>query len=120
MNTILSILEKCNESYSKGQVYCLKDDEVNILETEFEISLPTAFVDDSIYDIIYFMAKEKWPNDKFFNKLTSDNTGFGQDITHEIPMGSMEELKEGDLEKLQKITEELKFIKSGKGGAHNG
>lgn len=102
MNTILSILEKCNESYSKGQVYCLKDDEVNILETEFEISLSTALVDDSIYDTIYYMAKEKWPNDKFFSKLTSDNTGFGQDITHEVPMGSMEELKEGDLEKWTK------------------
>ena len=34
--------------------------------------------------------------------MTSDNTGFGQDITHEIPMGSMEELKEGDLEKWTK------------------
>lgn len=102
MNTILSILEKCNESYSKGQVYCLKDDEVNILETEFKISLPTAWVDDSIYDTIYYMAKEKWPNDKFFNKLTSDNTGFGQDITHEIPMGSMEELKENDILKWKK------------------
>lgn len=102
MNTILSILEKCNESYSKGQVYCLKDDEVNILETEFKISLPTTWVDDSIYDAIYYMAKEKWPNDKFFNKLTSDNTGFGQDITHEIPMGSMEELKENDILKWKK------------------
>ena len=102
MNTILSILEKCNESYSKGQVYCLKDDEVNILETEFKISLPTTWVDDSIYDTIYYMAKEKWPNDKFFNKLTSDNTGFGQDITHEIPMGSMEELKENDILKWKK------------------
>lgn len=102
MNTILSILEKCNEFYSKGQVYCLKDDEVNILETEFKISLPTTLVDDLIYDTIYYMAKEKWPNDKFFNKLTSDNTGFGQDITHEIPMGSMEELKENDILKWKK------------------
>ena len=59
MNTILSILEKCNESYSKGQVYCpLKDDEVNILETEFKISLPTIFVDDSIYDIYIIWQKK--------------------------------------------------------------
>jgi len=96
---IISILEKCNETYSKGEVYFLKDNEYSIIEQEFNITLPYLDVDDSLYDIIYFCAKEKWPDDPFFNKLTSENVGYGQDIIHEIPMGSMEELKEGDLEK---------------------
>lgn len=96
---IITILEKCNEAYSKGEVYCLKDNEVAILEKIFNIEIPTALVDDDLYDIIYLCTKEQWPNDKFFTKLTSNNTGYGQDVIHEIPMGSMEELKEGDLEK---------------------
>ena len=99
---IKSILEKCNESYSKGEVYFLKDDEYPIIEKELGITVPYLDVDDSLYDILYFCAKEKWPEDIFFNKLTSENTGYGQDIIHEIPMGSMEELKEGDLEKWTK------------------
>lgn len=96
---IKEILEKCNEAYSKGEIYFLKDDEYPVIQQEFNITIPYLDVDDSLYDIIYFCAKEKWPNDEFFNKLTSNNTGYGQDIIHEIPMGSMEELKEGDLEK---------------------
>lgn len=96
---IQTILEKCNTAYSNGEVYSLKDYEVDVLKTTFDISIPTIQVDDFLYDNIYNAAKEKWPDTQIFNKLTSDNTGFGQDITHEIPMGSMEELKEGDLEK---------------------
>ena len=99
---IKEILEKCNEAYSKGEVYFLKDNEYPIIEKEFNITIPYLDVDDSLYDILYYCAKEKWPNDLFFNKLTSENTGYGQDIIHEIPMGSMEELKEGDLEKWTK------------------
>ena len=36
---IKSILEKCNESYSKGEVYFLKDDEYPIVEKEFNITI---------------------------------------------------------------------------------
>ena len=104
---IKSILEKCNESYSKGEVYFLKDDEYPIVEKEFNITIPHLDVDDSLYDIIYYCAKEKWPEDSFFNKLTSNNIGYGQDIIHEIPMGSMEELKEGNLEKWTKGHEQF-------------
>ena len=98
-NSIKDILEKCNEAYSKGDIYFLKDYECKIVEKEFNITIPHLDVDDHLYDILYYCAKEKWPDDKFFNKLTSDNTGYGKDIEHEIPMGSMEELKEGDLAK---------------------
>ena len=104
---IITILEKCNEAYSKGAVYIIKDHEVEPIEKEFNIKLPTLFVDDSLYDVLYSYAKDKWPEDPFFKKLTSNNIGYGQDIIHEIPMGSMEELKEGDLEKWTKGHEQF-------------
>lgn len=96
---IKEVLEKCNEAYSKGEIYIIKDFEIEPIEKEFNIKLPTLFVDDDLYDLLYYCAKEKWPEDPYFNKLTSNNTGFGVDIVHEIPMGSMEELKAGDWDK---------------------
>ena len=96
---IQAVLEKCNEAYSKGETYIIKDYEIEPIEKEFNIKLPTLFVDDDLYDLLYYCAKEKWPEDRFFKKLTSNNTGFGVDIIHELPMGSMEELKTGDWDK---------------------
>lgn len=109
---IKQILEKCNEAYSKGEFYTLDIEDTMILENILDIVVNADEVTDQIYDEIYYTAKEKWPEDEFFNKLTSDNTGFGQDIIHEIPMGSMEELKEGDFEKWSKGHE--KFMLSDK------
>lgn len=97
-----NFLERCNEAYSKGEVYVIRDYEVEPIEKEFNIKLPTLFVDDSLYDILYSYIKDKWPEDPFFQKLTSNNTGFGIDVVHEIPMGSMEELKENDILKWKK------------------
>lgn len=99
---IKAVLEKCNEAYSKGEQYIIKDFEIEPIEKEFNIKLPTLFVDDSLYDVLYSYAKDKWPEDPFFQKLTSNNTGFGVDVVHEIPMGSMEELKTGDWDKWNK------------------
>lgn len=99
---IKAVLEKCNEAYSKGETYIIKDFEIKPIENEFNIKLPTLFVDDSLYDVLYSYAKDKWPEDPFFQKLTSNNTGFGVDVVHEIPMGSMEELKTGDWDKWNK------------------
>ena len=96
---IKDILEKCNEAYSKGEFYTLTDEDVFFLDNILDIVAPMDEVTDDIYDTIYYEAKELWSDDPFFSKLTSNNTGYGQDIIHEIPMGSMEELKEGDLEK---------------------
>ena len=105
-------LERCNEAYSKGEVYVIRDYEVEPIEREFDIKLPTLCVDDSLYDVLYSYIKDKWPEDPFFQKLTSNNTGFGIDIIHEIPMGSMEELKENDILKWKKG--HTKFVLSDK------
>ena len=99
---IKDVLEKCNEAYSKGEFYTLTDEDVFYLDKILDIVAPLDEVSDEIYDVIYYEAKEHWPDDEFFKKLTSNNTGYGQDIIHEIPMGSMEELKEGDFAKWSK------------------
>jgi len=96
------LLKKCNKAYSEGDLYILTDNDWQILANTLNFypeNFDSNVVDDWFYDNIYNKAKIIWPNDEFFTKLTSDNTGYGQDIIHEIPMGSMEELKEGDLEK---------------------
>ena len=96
---VKNLLEKCNEAYSNGEIYIIKDYEIEPVEKEFNIKLPTLFVDDDLYDLLYYCAKEKWPEDPFFNKLTSNNTGYGVDITHKYPAGSMTELKRGEWDK---------------------
>lgn len=101
-DTIIKILEKCNEEYSNGNVYILKEDEYKVIEETFNYEQKSLWMDDFWYDLLYASAKEKWPDDKFFSKLTSNNTGYGQEIIHKIPMGSMDELKEGDWEKWSK------------------
>ena len=93
---IRQILEKCNDHYSDGKVYSLENEEVKCLENELNIILPSIVVNDQLYDFIYYTAKDKWPNDDFFKKLTSNNNGYGVDIEHKFPAGSMTELKRGE------------------------
>lgn len=104
---IKNILEKCNEAYSKGEFYVLEPEDTMVIEQALDLVAPLDEVTDQIYDAIYYTAKDLWPDDPFFNKLTSENTGFGQDIVHEIPMGSMEELKENDFDKWSKGHEQF-------------
>lgn len=99
---VFDLLNKCNAAYSEGDVYQLTDDDWYTLANEFDIyeeDVGVSLVDDFLYDTIYEKAKQKYPSNPFFKKLTSNNTGYGVDIIHEIPMGSMEELKEGDFTK---------------------
>lgn len=102
-NRIFELINKCNEAYSKGEFYTLDIEDTIALDNLLDIVINVnEEVTDKIYDEIYYSAKDKWPNDEFFNKIQAENTGFGQDVIHEIPMGSMEELKEGDFEKWSK------------------
>lgn len=96
---IKNLLDKCNQAYSNGEFYTITEDDVYMLDSILDIVVNKEEVSDNMYDIIYNTAKEKWPTDPYFDKLTSDNTGYGIDVIHEIPMGSMEELKEGELVK---------------------
>lgn len=96
---IKSILEKANLSYSEGDFYTLNEKELSVINNTLNINISTLELTDEIYDIIYNSAKKQWPEDQFFNELQAENTGFGKDVIHTEPMGSMEELKTGDWEK---------------------
>ena len=97
--TIFDILNKCNDKYSNGEIYLLSDEELDLINRTLNLKIINNEVIDETYDIIYYTLKQLDPNNAFFNKLTSNNTGFGVDIIHDEPMGSMEELKSGDWEK---------------------
>ena len=100
--SIKQILDNCIEKYSAGDFYKITEADQKILLTELGINVDLCQVTDNIFDLIYYTAKDKWPDDEYFNQITSTNDGFGVDIIHEIPMGSMEELKAGDWDKWNK------------------
>lgn len=94
---IKKILVKCNAAYAEGDIYSLTPEEQKII---FEFaSINIIEMTDANYDKIYYLAKETWPDDSFFTELQTADTGFGKKITHDEPMGSMEELKTGDWDK---------------------
>ena len=99
MTTIIDILEKCNEVYSNGNTYELTKNDIEVIKDELDIDVQSTLVNDVLYDTLYYATKEKYPADSFFNKLTSNNTGYGDEIVHTIPMGSMDELKTSDWDK---------------------
>lgn len=93
---IKDIIEKANDTYSNGDVYILSTEELSTINSVLDLNIAETALVDSVYDIIYSKAKEKWPTDPYFNQLQSTNSGFGVSIKHDEPMGSMEELKTGD------------------------
>lgn len=93
---IKDIIEKANDTYSNGDVYVLSTEELSTVNSVLDLNIAETALVDSVYDIIYSKAKEKWPTDPYFNQLQSTNSGFGVSIKHDEPMGSMEELKTGD------------------------
>ena len=93
---IKDILEKATSSYSEGVFYTLNQTEKNEIESILGITISKLELTDDIYDNIYYTAKQKWPNDPYFNELQAENTGYGVEIVHREPMGSMNELKTGD------------------------
>lgn len=97
--TIQNIIDKANEAYSNGDVYVLSTTELSFVNNILDLDIKETTLVDSVYDIIYSKAKEKWSNDPYFNQLQSTNSGFGVSIKHDEPMGSMEELKTDDWDK---------------------
>ena len=93
---IKNIIRAANLAYSEGNFYSLSEDELSTVNRILNLDLTNVELVDSVYDIIYNKAKELWPDDKFFKELQAENAGYGKEIIHSEPMGSMEELKEGD------------------------
>lgn len=96
---LLDIFEKCNNAYSNGEFYTLTQEENNYLVNELKLTFENPEITDELYDILYFTAKQLFPEDSYFKQLTSTNAGYGEEIIHDFPMGSMDELKEGDFAK---------------------
>ena len=96
---IKDILDKANSVYSEGGFYTLNSDEITDLKDILNIDISNPELIDEIYDMIYNTAKQKWPTDQYFKQLQAENSGYGKEIIHTEPMGSMEELKEGDWDK---------------------
>lgn len=100
MNELIKcILEKAALSYSEGIFYTLNQTEIDQIKDTLDITISKSELTDDIYDTIYYTAKQKWPKDQFFNQLQAEDTGFGKEIIHSEPMGSMDELKTGDWDK---------------------
>lgn len=99
-NEIVEILEKCCNSYSKGELYIFTEEDSKKVCNALAINInKDTEITDDLYDEIYFKAKSLFSNNKFFNNITVSDSGYGEDIIHTIPMGSMDELKAGDWDK---------------------
>ena len=96
---IKNIIKAANLAYSEGGVYVLCQEDLTDINKILGLELTENHLVDSVYDIIYAEAKKKWPNDRFFKELQAENSGYGKEIIHAEPMGSMDELKTGDWDK---------------------
>ena len=96
---IKNIIKAANLAYSEGGVYVLCQEDLTDINKILGLELAENHLVDSVYDIIYAEAKKKWPNDRFFKELQAENSGYGKEIIHAEPMGSMDELKTGDWDK---------------------
>lgn len=93
---LVNLLKKCTEHYTNSDnLYILNNDDIDIIKEEFGIDYNNIEVTDEIYDNLNSLTKTKYPNNTFFK-----DTGFlprtGK-IKLPFIMGSMDELKEGDL-----------------------
>ena len=97
METIIfDILRKASESYyNSGDLYEATEDECNaVIQT---LNIPCqSLMTDSMYDEIYFKAKELFPNNPYFLSVGAEVRG-GK-VKLPIPLGSMTEAKEGDMQ----------------------
>lgn len=110
----IDFLNQCNKAYSEG-IFAIYDKEYLVqLFPEFESEFINESVEivDSVYDKLYYHLKSLYPNDNYFNKLTSVNLGWGIDVNLEYPAGSLKECKaNGDIEKwIEKRSKESNYI----------
>lgn len=93
---VINILKKCCDCYfNTSSFYILNHEDVKNLK-ELNIDINQYEVNDEVYDNIYFKLKKMYPSNDFFKQTGfSERTG---KIKLPFIMGSMDELKEGDLE----------------------
>ena len=93
---IIALLKRCSAAYATGQFYRLSADDVELLG-EYQEGME---VQDLVYDYLYRKYKEIYPNNPFFYKVGLSDAGYGEEVDLSMwPAGSMEEIKEGELNK---------------------
>lgn len=103
---VVKALEKASDTYyNDGEYYVVTEGkELEILKTVLGLHNSEAITKleftDALFDRLYSKAKKLWPSNPFFEKVgASAEVAYGEDIIFVHPMGSLNELKEGDLAK---------------------
>lgn len=93
---IIALLKRCSAAYAAGNFYKLSADDVALIG-EYHEGME---VQDLVYDHLYYKYKEQFPNNDFFYKVGKSDAGYGEEVDLSMwPAGSMEEIKEGELNK---------------------
>ncbi len=93
---IIKLLDRCSNAYARGEQYILKQSDVDNLG---EFTAGTT-VTDAIYDHLYYKYRKMFPTNQFFYKVGKSDAGYGEEVDLSMwPAGSMEEIKEGELNK---------------------
>lgn len=95
---IIALLQRCQDAYSQGNFYKLSREDADLLD---EVSYwEGTEMDDIMYDYIYYKYRNVYPTNQFFYKVGKSDAGYGAEVDLSgWPAGSMEEIKEGDLNK---------------------
>lgn len=93
---IIALLKRCSAAYARGEFYKLSADDAALIG-EYHEGME---VQDLVYDHLYYKYKEQFPNNDFFYKVGKSDAGYGEEVDLSMwPAGSMEEIKEGELNK---------------------
>lgn len=95
---IITLLQHCQDAYAQGQFYKLSREDADLLD---EVGYwEGTEMTDIMYDYIYYKYRNAYPTNQFFYKVGKSDAGYGEEVDlSEWPAGSMEEIKEGDLNK---------------------
>jgi len=94
---IIELLKKASDCYYNSEnFYEATDEEIKVVEETFNLPCQSV-ITDAMFDEIYSRAKQMYPSNPYFLTVGSEvRTG---KVELPIPLGSMTEVKEGELEK---------------------
>ena len=95
---IIALLQHCQDAYAQGNFYKLSREDADLLN---EVGYwEGTEMTDIMYDYIYYKYRNTYPTNQFFYKVGKSDAGYGEEVDLSMwPAGSMEEIKEGDLNK---------------------
>lgn len=109
MSKTIEFLKKCSDSYyNSGELYKASVIECDDIEEELDMGIfrnsaliynDSIEITDAIFDNLYKIAKEVFPDDPYWQEVGSQVSGFGVDLEIPHTAGSLVELDYGDFEK---------------------